>query len=502
LTLIDLYFPKQNRKMKKILEKYPLFLLTLPAFIVIHLEKELHGLIHYEFVYDRVIILFAVPFIILGIWYLLLRSVSTASLMTVICLLPFYFTGDLKNWLSDKFPRSFLQSYFFLLSVFAVMLLILFFILRKKRIVPGKLFFFINTAILLFITADVVTIFFTASKNLYTANGKNELSYQACDSCKKPDIYYIIFDAYTSSKQLKNEYGYSNQAIEDYLLNKEFYIAKDSKSNYNYTAFSVGSTFNMNYITNVDTIKKTTDREYLQALKLVYKNNLVTFLQNQDYKILNHSLFDIGSSPTTIKHVDFWGIRELFDQYNLFFKLYADAGYHLPSRIKYLFSNKYFVNSPELRKDLSDTVFRHLLQSIKMKVNHPKFVYAHFLDPHPPYFFDSTGKMLPKTSDAAEGYIHQVAYSNRLIKQIVDSILAIPERPAIIILQGDHGITFKEPFYPPNKFPNLNALFFSNKDYRLLTDSITNVNTFRIVLNTFFEQNLTLLPDNCYHLWQ
>jgi hypothetical protein len=28
--------------MKKILEKYPLFLLLLPAFVVIHLEKELH----------------------------------------------------------------------------------------------------------------------------------------------------------------------------------------------------------------------------------------------------------------------------------------------------------------------------------------------------------------------------------------------------------------------------------------------------------------------------
>ena len=136
-----------------------------------------------------------------------------------------------------------------------------------------------------------------------------------------------------------------------------------------------------------------------------------------------------------------------------------------------------------------------------MKTNQPKFVYAHFLGTHPPYFFDSTGKMLPKTPDASgDGYIHQIAYSNRLIKQIADSIMAISERPTVIILQGDHGITFKEPFHPPDKFPNLNAIFFSNKDYRLLTDSITNVNTFRIVLNTFFEQNLRLLPDNYYHL--
>ena len=487
--------------MKKFLEKYPLFLLTLPAFVVIHLEKELYGLIRYEFVYDRIIILFAVPFIVLGIWYLLLRSISMASLLTISCLLPFYYIGDLKSWLSGKLPHSFLQSYSFLLSIFAFMVLVLFFVLKRKRTVPGRLFFFINTAILLFIAADVITIFFTGSKNKYTIDGKNELNYSTCDSCKKPDIYYIIFDAYTSSKQLLDEYGYSNQPIEDYLHNKGFYIAQESKSNYCYTAYSVGSTLNMNYITNVDTINKTTDRTYLQALKLVYKNNLVAFLQNQDYKVLNHSLFDIGSYPTTIKHVDFWGIRELFDQYNLFLKLYYDAGYHLPSRIKKLFNNKYFVNDVELRKDLPDTVFRHLLQSVKMKTKQPRFVYAHFLQTHPPYFFDSTGKMLPKTSGSAEGYIHQVAYSNRLIKQIVDSIMAISERPTIIILQGDHGISFKEPINPPDKFPILNAIFFSNKDYRLIADSTTSVNTFRIILNTFFEQDLQQLPNKYYHLW-
>ena len=151
--------------MRKFLEKYPLFLLLLPAFVVIHLENEWHTLIQYKFVYDRVIILFMVPFIILGIWYLFFRIISIASLMTLSCLLPFYYTGDLKNWLSDKFPHSFLQSYSFILPVLSVIILFLFFILKKKRTVPGNLFFFINTAILLFIAADVVTIFLPGSKN-------------------------------------------------------------------------------------------------------------------------------------------------------------------------------------------------------------------------------------------------------------------------------------------------------------------------------------------------
>ena len=477
--------------MKKLLEKYPLFLLTLPAFVVIHLEKELHDLIQYEFVYDRIIILFTAPFIILGIWYMFFRNITVASLMTISCLLPFYYIGDLKSWL-DKFPRSFLQSYLFLLAVFGITLLFLFYILRKKRTVSGKLFVFINTAILLFIAADAVTIFLKGNKNKYIVDGKNELSYQACDSCIKPDIYYIIFDTYSSWKQLKYEYGYSNQAIENYLHNKGFYIVKDSKSNYNSTAYSVGSTLNMNYIKNVDTFNKTTDREYLQALKLSYKNEVAAFLQKEGYNILNHSLFDFASHPTTMNNIDFWGIRKLYDNYNLLFKLSRDIGYHFPTKMVRLFGNDRYNLT---KKRLSNEILKEVMTSVKLKTTAPKFVYGHFLGPHPPYSYDSTGKLFgsPQPSDNV-AYLHEIAFSNIMIKQITDSIIAYSNRPTVIIFQGDHGISFDEPANPTEYFSNFNALYFSNKNYRLLTDSTHNVNTFRIVLNTFFHQRMELLP--------
>jgi hypothetical protein len=494
--ITNLYFSEEYLNMKKNLEKYPLFLLTLPLFVVIHLEKGLHHLIRYEFVYDRIIILFIVPLIILGIWYLFLRSVSTASLMTVSCLLPFYFTGDLKNWLSDKFPNSFFQSYSFLLSLFVVMLLVLFFVLRKKRTAQGRLFLFINTALLLFIAIDLASIFFSGSKNLYTVDDKSELSYQICDSCKKPDIFYIIFDAYSSSNQLKNEYGYSNQAIEDYLHDKGFYVAKDSKSNYSCTAFSIGSSLNMNYIKNVDTLNKTTDRQYFQALKLSYKNDVAVFLQNGGYQILNYSLFDFDSHPTTIKNFDFWGIRKLYDNYNLLFKLDRDIGYHLHEENFRLFNNDlYSVNTPLNRKRLHNEVLKEVMTSIKLKTAGPKFVYGHFLEPHPPYFYDSTGKLFGSSQPSKEvAYLHQIAFSNNIIKKITDSIMLYSNRPTVIIFQSDHGISFDKPINKQGHFPNFSAIYFSNKDYSLLTDSTHNVNTFRIVFNTFFHQRMELLP--------
>ena len=264
----------------------------------------------------------------------------------------------------------------------------------------------------------------------------------------------------------------------------------------------MGSTLNMNYINNVDTVNKTTDREYLQAVKLVSKSNLVSFLQKENYSIFNHSIFDIDSFPTTIKGIDFWNIRKSFDQYNLAFKLIRDIGYHfLNPANNFIHNDDFYVSHSTNQVRFDSTVYQHLLQSIKFKSIQPKFVYAHFLKTHLPYFFDSLGQEFTNPNMTYhERYVHQIAYANNLIKKITDSILVYTQRPSIIIIQGDHGICFDGPVNPQHVFPNFNAIYFSNKDYRLLNDSTSSVNTFRIVLNTFFRKDLKLLPYQSYFL--
>jgi len=184
--------------------------------------------------------------------------------------------------------------------------------------------------LLLFIAVDAIQILTMGNKGKYKIVSNTEENIKNCDSCTRPDIYYIVFDAYASSHQLEKEFGYSNYLIEEELKSKGFRIIPGSRSNYNYTAYSVGSVLNMNYIKNVDTTGRTFDRTYLQALKLVYKNSVVLFLRKENYHTYNHSLFDIDSFPSTIQHIDLWGIREIFDQYKLVFKINFDAGYRFP----------------------------------------------------------------------------------------------------------------------------------------------------------------------------
>jgi len=487
--------------MKNFLERYPLFLVLLPAFVVIHLEKELRGVINYRLVTDKIIIFFMVPMVVYGVFFLIFRSLKKSALMSFAFLVFFYFTGDLKNWLNQKFPGSIWQSYSFLITVLLVILLLIFIMLRKMSYKISKAFLIINAALLLFIIADVTQMLLADQKGKFKIVTEPGNKYPTCDTCTKPDIYYIVFDAYSSSQLLQNLYGYSNLHVVNELKDKNFIIIPNSRSNYNYTAFSVGSTLSMNYIEKVDTINRTLDRTYLQALKLVYNNRLVPFLRDNGYKVFNHSLFNIKSFPTTLKDFDPWGIRETFDQYNLLFKITQDIGHMFPGRLKeILVKNPYYVNSPENRNRLDSTVYHNLLQSINLKTNEPKFIYAHFLNPHPPFFYDSLGKILTPDAYGKEGYIHQVATVNRIIEKLTDSILNNAQRPLVIILQADHGYSYIPAPKKPEMFSNLNAIYFSNKDYKQFHDSVTNVNTFRIILNTFFNTRYELLPDKFYYL--
>jgi len=98
------------------------------------------------------------------------------------------------------------------------------------------------------------------------------------------------------------------------------------------------------------------------------------------------------------------------------------------------------------------------------------------------------------------GYLGEIKYANNVMRQLVEDIFKNRQRPAIIIIQGDHGFRFMEPPLHPLQFSNFNAMYFPKEKYQQLGDSITNVNTFRFVLNAFLGKNLPLLKDTSIFL--
>ena len=70
----------------------------------------------------------------------------------------------------------------------------------------------------------------------------------------------------------------------------------------------------------------------------------------------------------------------------------------------------------------------------------------------------------------------------------------------VIIFQGDHGYRFYDNNKKEDEFPNFCAVYFSNKDYRQLPDTISNVNLFKVVVNTWFNQNSPFESNKHYFL--
>src|SRR5207302_3118032 len=122
-----------------------------------------------------------------------------------ILMMPYYFFCDLKDLLHEIAGNSIISRYSFLLPLATLIVLFFMKLVQQSRSRFNKLFLFINSLFILFIFSDVVSALVKPEpKNKLTSAG-NEISmnYSPCNDCVKPDIYYLIFDAYTSSPILK-----------------------------------------------------------------------------------------------------------------------------------------------------------------------------------------------------------------------------------------------------------------------------------------------------------
>ena len=71
----------------------------------------------------------------------------------------------------------------------------------------------------------------------------------------------------------------------------------------------------------------------------------------------------------------------------------------------------------------------------------------------------------------------------------------------MIIFLGDHGFRHTtDPADLSNYFQNQNALYFPDREYHLLHDSISTVNEFRITFNKLFDAGFPLLKDSSIFL--
>lgn len=315
-----------------------------------------------------------------------------------------------------------------------------------------------------------------------------------------PDVYYIILDAYGRSDILLDSLNYDNSSFLSDLKNMGFYIAECAQSNYSKTDLSLSSSLNMDYVPTLDPMLTPDNTDRLPLWNLVKDNQVKMIFRQMGYKTM---AFETGFDFSHLNDLDvfYTPARKGFNEFEILYaqttiaRLLDDAG--LLARFHY---------TPEDRKRELILFDLKKLQEIPL-IPGPKFVFAHLVIPHQPFVFGpdgeasvirervNKGNTYYTKHDYELGYVNQAKFISAQISQVVRSILKNSSTPPIIVIQGDHGPSH---FDEATRMGNLNAYYFPNAQPALYS-SITPVNTFRLLFNTYFGTEFNLLKDTSYY---
>ncbi len=493
--------------LKAVFQKLPVHFLLLPVFFIFSKYVQYEGLLDVYAAWKSGLLITGALATGLLIFFFFLKDFLKAAAAATCTGFLLLFFGDLREGLQHSSSFHFLSLYKIFLPVLTVLLFALFMVLRKSK-TAYKTTLFLNLLLLIYTGVEISKLIQIKKKEKQVAR-ENIFNAVVPNSLKKklPDIYYIVPDCYPSSSYQAEMLAANNSAFDNALMEKGFRVLPNSRSNYNRTAFSMTATFNMAYPNRVNYQKAPDAADYNRAIKNVKLAPLFEFLQKNGYDLVNLSIFDLAEKPALRKE-KFLGATtsEMIFSFTFWNYFSRDIFYHwIINKKKYKRKQQQTLLTP-LKKYAQQVVDSLLKQNYKSSSG-PQFVYAHLSFPHFPYFYDSTGRAYSADSIYTDSMITDrkkfagyIKYSNQQLVKIVSALLQKTKGNAVIILQSDHGLADLDATRKMDAFRNYSAFYFPDKDYRLLYDSMSNVNTFRILLNKYFGQQLPLLPDSCIYI--
>ena len=306
----------------------------------------------------------------------------------------------------------------------------------------------------------------------------------------KPDIYYIILDGYMRKDVMNEFWRFDNSEFIKSLENRGFYVAPKSRSNYQTTWLSLASSLNMEYLPENLSIDTTQSINNIPFIEAIAQNRVAKFLKSIGYQYIhlphNAALTKKNNQAditiTNKKYISPFSQHILNKTFLKTFKLLS-------------------LNEIQIKR-------REILHGFKKleDIPHneePTFTYAHFLIPHGPHAFNSKGEFPAKNISESEKYFEEILFANKKINHLVDYLQQNSKTPPIIIIQGDHGYLAPKTYRPGAKgikqrYSNLSAYYLPNKKNEKLYETITPVNSFRLIFDSYFQTKFGMLKDKSY----
>lgn len=426
---------------------------------------------------------------------ILIRHPIRAGILSTLFQMAAFSYGILYNFCEDLYYRGYWPfsniHRYLVLTIFAFSLAGFVF-LKKSGREMHKVNFLLNFLLCLLISANFLTIgvsrffpnkedsAFTSNPFLKESEMIQDLPVVALPDTNLPDVYYIILDGYANGNILQNQYDYNNSPFLNSLKEMGFYIAENSKCNYPSTRPSLSSSLNYDYLDNIS------GGHYVQGSPvLITQNRVSKIFRNLGYEVIHMAsgYAVTNSNDFATEVVSFFGPNE-FERQILsltIFRLDDLTGITTYFRLKDQF---------EFLKQLPDR-------------KSPKFSIIHLVCPHPPFVFNNAGDLtLRAISDMSwetrENYIGQLRYLNQVVEKFLKPLVTKPGQKPIVLLQSDHGpwLMNDDPdVIYESRIGILQAFYFPESYKPELYDSISPVNTFRVVFNQMLGTNLPLLKD-------
>ena len=495
--------------MKQHLRQIPYFVILLPVFFVFHGFKENFGFISGIDAAELAFVYCAFTICVFFFSLVFFRNYRKAALMTAAWVGLYLFFGAIFDFLKEYSPVRLLWRYSFLAFLFGSLLIYLFYHLWKTKSKLFRVTLFLNLLFIVYILIDVVHV---AWLSVYPYQNKlaiysfaKDKGMVIPDTCTKPDIYFLVFDEYSSSKSLKERYDFDND-IDSFLRLNDFSVQANSFSNYNYTPFSIASILNMQYLNWVDQEKGVNRNDFLHCNPAIRENEVMKFLGTNGYEIVNLSFFDVAGHPSRIKQSFVPVKTKMIAEGTLVPRLYRDFQWAF-YRYQFLAN---LLDEEMIWKQIgtNELFLTEVVQQSELKPAKPRIIYAHIFLPHPPIFYDEHGKKIEHLmlmsdvyNEPPIAYLNYVRYTNIRMKELINTIKKNTNSSAAIVLLSDHGFRSNTTHpHPEWHFQNLNAVFLPTKNYSGFYDSISNVNAFRVIFNNLFQQQLPMLKDSTVFL--
>lgn len=308
-----------------------------------------------------------------------------------------------------------------------------------------------------------------------------------------PNIYFFLMDGYGRPNLLEPALGIDLSGFIGDLETQGFHVAEDSMANYPLTYLSIASTLDMDYLVEEGRVgdrSRYTDR-------IRGDNATVDALRSLDYAYVHSHPAWTGSECS--------GLEDLCLDNDAIFN---DTEWAVLRRtpVAHWFADS---DAAKLTAIASDpvAVTRRVLDH---DPEAPFFLFAHMLNPHPPYWWDEDCAFRPTVHDPngwgnATRFAASVQCANQQLLEAVDMIVAA-DPTAVVIIQGDHGPNVNRPDdrLPKEEFRKIRMSILSA--IRLpppceVADDLTPVNTFRIVLNCIADAGFEILPNRSYWTW-